>query len=404
MLTQTLAIFFDAYRELNAKKLFWLTLILSGLVVLSIASVGVTPTGIKILVWDWSIPFINSTLFPRAFFYQLAFVNVGIGIWLTWIAAILALVSVASMIPDFIASGSIELTLSKPIGRLRLFFTKYLAGLLFVTLQVTVFTLACYLVIGIRGKSWDARVFLAVPIVVCFFSYIFSICVLFGLLTRSTIASLLLTLLFWGMLFLVNLGETTTLTIREIQLERAKSRIAQIEVMEQEARKNVWQMEEDKRAEGTEAEGNPAAARITNPPADFAPTREQLDIGNPLLPGRREQLIEDQRNARIAGHVNTGFYIAKTILPKHAETTALLDRYLVTDEQLKAFRARRSNQLEIPESQRRSDDIQIDQQKIGDRVEDIIRGRSVWWVVGSSLVFEAVILTLAGIIFVRRDF
>lgn len=403
MLTQTLAIFFDAYRELNAKKLFWLTLILSSLVVLAIASVGVTPTGIKILIWDWNIPMINSTIIPPDVFYKSAFTGVGISIWLTWIAAILALVSVASMIPDFIASGSIELTLSKPIGRLRLFFTKYLAGLLFVTLQVTVFTLACFLVIGIRGGAWEFRVFLAVPIVVCFFSYLFSVCVLFGLLTRSTIASLLLTLLFWGMLFLINLGETTTLTIREMQLEQAKSRTARIERMERVARENLWQAEELKRAEAAEAEGKPAPAR-TDPPADFAPTREQLDIANPLLPAQRERLPEDQRDARTADRVNTGFYIAKTIFPKHAETTALLERYLVTDDQLKGIRERRNNQPGGPGQRRRNEELEFDQAQATDRVEDIIRGRSVWWVVGSSLVFEAFILTIAGVIFVRRDF
>ena len=31
-MTQTMAIFLDAYRELNSRKLFWITLILSGVV------------------------------------------------------------------------------------------------------------------------------------------------------------------------------------------------------------------------------------------------------------------------------------------------------------------------------------------------------------------------------------
>ena len=40
MLTQTLALLLDAYRELNAKKLFWITMILSGVIVLAFAAVG----------------------------------------------------------------------------------------------------------------------------------------------------------------------------------------------------------------------------------------------------------------------------------------------------------------------------------------------------------------------------
>jgi len=31
MIGQTLAIFLDAYRELNSRKLFWMTMLLSGL-------------------------------------------------------------------------------------------------------------------------------------------------------------------------------------------------------------------------------------------------------------------------------------------------------------------------------------------------------------------------------------
>jgi hypothetical protein len=50
-------------------------------------------------------------------------------------------------------------------------------------------------------------VFLAIPIVMCFFSYLFAVAVLLGVLTRSTIATLLLTILFWAMAFAVYFGE-----------------------------------------------------------------------------------------------------------------------------------------------------------------------------------------------------
>ena len=71
----------------------------------------------------------------------------------------------ASIFPDFVDRGSIDLMLSKPIGRTRLFFTKFLTGLLFAGLQVTVFTLASFLVIGLRGGDWEPWIFIAVPLV-----------------------------------------------------------------------------------------------------------------------------------------------------------------------------------------------------------------------------------------------
>ena len=102
------------------------------------------------------------------------------GVYLTWVAAVLALISTSSMFPDFLTGGSIDLYLSKPIGRVRLFFTKYVSGLMFVALQVSVFAVGSFLVLGWRGHSWEPSLFLAIPIVVIFFSYLYGICVLLG--------------------------------------------------------------------------------------------------------------------------------------------------------------------------------------------------------------------------------
>ena len=123
---QTAAIFLDAYRELNAKKLFWITMILSGLVVVAFAAMGNNEKGITIFHWTIELPFSSTKVVPRDEFYKMWFVSLGLKFWLGWIASILALVSTASMIPDFLAGGAIELSLSKPIGRLRLFLTKKL--------------------------------------------------------------------------------------------------------------------------------------------------------------------------------------------------------------------------------------------------------------------------------------
>ncbi|HVP72849.1 MAG TPA: hypothetical protein VMS30_03875, partial [Phycisphaerales bacterium] len=157
---QTLAIFFDAYRELNSKRLFWITLMLSGLVVAAFALVGINENGLRIIVWDLDLPGLNSNVIKPETFYKLMFTNLGIGFWLAWIATILALVTTAGIIPDFVSAGSIDLVLCKPLGRLRLFLTKYVTGLLFVALQVSVFSVASFFVLGIKGGTWEPAVFL----------------------------------------------------------------------------------------------------------------------------------------------------------------------------------------------------------------------------------------------------
>ena len=47
-MTQTLAIFYDAYRSLNARKVFWIALIMSLLVAGAFALVGINEKGISI--------------------------------------------------------------------------------------------------------------------------------------------------------------------------------------------------------------------------------------------------------------------------------------------------------------------------------------------------------------------
>src|SRR5205814_2315275 len=163
----------DAYRELNARKMFWIVLILSGVAMAAFSIIGVGPTNLTFL--RAKIPNFG---IPPLVFYKSLFSSVVIGLWLTWAATILALISTSSIFPDLIAGGSIDLFLAKPISRLRLFFTKYFAGLLFVVLQVVIFCVVSYFVLGIRGGFWRPAVFWALPIVVCFFSYLYSVCVL----------------------------------------------------------------------------------------------------------------------------------------------------------------------------------------------------------------------------------
>ncbi len=219
--SQTIAIFVDAYRSINSQKLFWLGLGISGLVVAAFACVGINPQGVKLLFWQIDSPWFNTGTTPPAMFYKQMFVSVGIGLWLAWLAAILALVSTAGSFPRLSESGTIDLFVSKPISRLRLFVTEYLAGLLFVTLQVTIFSVASLLVIGLRGGVWEPGLLAAVPLVVCFFSYLFAVCVLLGLLTRSTVAGLLLTLLFWFIVSMLGQAEESVLMFQAMERHEA---------------------------------------------------------------------------------------------------------------------------------------------------------------------------------------
>jgi ABC-type transport system involved in multi-copper enzyme maturation permease subunit len=383
---QTVAIFIDAYRELNAKKLFWITLILSLLVVVAFAFVGINEQGISIFGKTWPGAW-NTSLIPRETFYKFLFMQLAIPYWLAFAASVLALLSVGSVFPDFLVGGSIDLYLSKPIGRLRLFLTKYIAGLMFVGLQVLCFALGSFLVIGIRGGAWEVGIFLAVPLVVLFFSYIYCVCVLLGILTRSTLASLLVALLFWFMLFIMNSADSSLLVFKTMQqqsLARADQTLSfyQRLIDQQKSRPTTQQ----------------SAGMISN---------YEFQMKKPA---------EDREKFQSAVTQLTWWHnlvtSIKAPLPKTSETVSLMSRWLVEPDAItraeresqEQHRQRRQARLAAMGATRPSDRIEPDDADVQQEVMAELTGRRAARIIGTSVAFEVVVLAVAAWIFCRRDF
>jgi len=362
----------DAYRELNAKKLFWITLILSGLVCLALATIGRSGDGYQVL-WFGSMRFADGvpaeTLYGEVLFYY-----VGFKIWLTFGATILAIISTAGLFPDFIKEGCIDLVMSKPIGRLRLFFIKWATGLLFVTMQITLFTVGCFLVIGIRGNVWLWEMFWGIPLVILFFSYLYAVCVLIGLMTRSTVVAMLLTGLLW--LGLIGLDYTERIMANDMT---NKSYIVQ--VLEQ---------------RGPDAYATHGVTFDPFNPDDVtyseeaAAPRTQLEADADLA--QRRQTYATWRRFYMAA------YLIKTALPKTGETTSLLRTKMypdqVAEEGLEGMRLNVEYMDGYEWDPALAQSVRDDFQKV----------RGPLWVLGTSLLFEALVLALAAWKFCRRDY
>lgn len=362
-MTQIAAIFLDAYRELNARKMFWITLVISALVVGVLLMVGLNEKHeMSFLFWD--LPFPMPPEFTLADLLKATYVSIGVNFWLTWAAAILALISTASIFPDFVSSGSIDLVLAKPIGRLKLFLLKYLSGLLFVALQVGAFSLAAFALIGIRAGVWEPGLFVAVPIVVVFFSYLFCICALIGIITRSTIAALLLTVLFWLLLFGANTADKVVsmpYTLNQVYVEKLHQRIEM-----QRTRANPDQT---------------AIAMLETKLANAEQTRSTWSRWYGLIVGM------------------------KSALPKTEDTIKLLERALTESANLpEGGEDEQSQRAMMPFMTSDMYAAGVRAEVVYERMEQMYRGRSVAWVIGTSLIFEAVVLAIAGLIFYRRDY
>ena len=122
------AFIIDAYRQLTAAKLFWLTLGLSILVVIAFGSISFNQNGLTIFYGLQTIE--SETVYAGSPWARGLYIgiysNFLVTIWLSWIATILALISTCTIFPEFVKSGAIELTLSRPISRIKLFLVKYI--------------------------------------------------------------------------------------------------------------------------------------------------------------------------------------------------------------------------------------------------------------------------------------
>jgi ABC-type transport system involved in multi-copper enzyme maturation permease subunit len=380
---QTKAIFVDAYRELNAKKLFWISIALSSLLVLLFAAIGYNDDGVSFLWMSIGFLPINPSILSREFFYlQILFTSLGIQLWLTWVISILALVSTSSIIPDLISSGTIETTLSKPISRTRLFLSKYCTGLMFVGLQVGVFSLGSFLAIGLRGGVWEPGIFLAIPIVLAFFSFLFSISATIGLITRAAMPALLVTCLIWSVIFLMNLADGTLLMFKinsEILVEQRVERIEEIKSNTQRLIRSEMNREEPGSGD------------------NYVPKEDEIAERNPFMTSIRDGLEDDQQDLDQLTFWHNLVFGVKTVLPKTGETTDLLSRYLVDPSKY----PEQDDDFEEPED---PNEFVINQNETQKRMQEELSSRSLVWILGTSFMFEGALLIFCLWRFNRRDF
>jgi hypothetical protein len=375
-MTAVIAMFVDAYRQLNTRKLFWITLGLSAVVVIFYASIGFSETGMFMLfgLSETESPVLREGSPAARMLYRGIFSSFIVGIWLAWAAVILALISTTTIFPDFVAEGSVELVLSKPITRLWLFVVKYLTSLLFVTAQVTLFCVGVFFCLAWRLGEWNWIIFAAIPLITLMYSYIYSINVLVGVLTRSALAALLLCIVFWFTIFSINLSHgilTQFHTEHTVSLEHAEADV-----------------------EGTEQELRDIKAK--NPDANPSAIETRLEM---------ERSRRDAASEVVAklDPWHTGSHIVVTVLPKTSQTVGLLDRWLTEESDVNLIDILSGN-VALDDSGQAQPRKNNQQREVEVRLLEEERSRGLGWILGTSLIFEAIVLGLAAFFFVRRDY
>ncbi len=205
---QLWAIISDTYRSLKARGLYWVMLSISVTLGIVYASLGCDATG-------WSL-FFGSLHFDSSYLRAgtewersllLTSLHGLLDSWCMSWASLLALFAAATIFPDTMKPGAIDLLLSKPLSRGKLFLGKYLAALLFVAVQTALLAGICFLSLYGRLHTAYWGIFWSVGLVSLIFSFVFCVTTWIGVLTRSGMAAILWSVLFWFLLWAVQKTE-----------------------------------------------------------------------------------------------------------------------------------------------------------------------------------------------------
>ncbi len=121
---------------------------------------------------------------------------------------VISVIITAFFIPNMLRKGSIDLLISKPIGRTQLLVYKYIGGLVFISI-ITSFTITLvWIAISFRAGYWDPTFLLTIPTLLLAFAILYALSTAVAVFTRSAIASILITIAFMFGLFIVGQAKT----------------------------------------------------------------------------------------------------------------------------------------------------------------------------------------------------
>jgi ABC-type transport system involved in multi-copper enzyme maturation permease subunit len=123
-----------------------------------------------------------------------------------FLGLLLALVWTVGFLPTFLEPSAAAVLLAKPAGRGQLLLGKFVGVLTFVAFQVAFFVILTWLALGLRTQVWDMTYWWCIPLLVLHFAVFYSFSVLLAVLTRSTVACVFGSLLFWLLAWGVNYG------------------------------------------------------------------------------------------------------------------------------------------------------------------------------------------------------
>ncbi len=104
----------------------------------------------------------------------------------------LSVFATASIVPNMMEKGTIDILISKPVSRFELLFGKTAGSILIVFCNVAYFIAGIWLIISLKTGYWDGTFLLSIFTITFYFIILYSILLLIGVATQSTALSIII--------------------------------------------------------------------------------------------------------------------------------------------------------------------------------------------------------------------
>lgn len=117
--------------------------------------------------------------------------------FINFAALVLSIFATASILPNTMEKGSIDLLLSKPVSRSEIFLGKWLGSMLIVIVNIAYYIIGMWLIFGIRTGYWNPG-FLGTTLTISYtFLVLYAPMTLIGVTSRSSALTIILLYVFY---------------------------------------------------------------------------------------------------------------------------------------------------------------------------------------------------------------
>jgi ABC-type transport system involved in multi-copper enzyme maturation permease subunit len=123
----------------------------------------------------------------------LGYIQSGIAVTIFFISLFISLFSVSSVFPDMLKKGNIDLLLSKPSSRGKIFFQRYLGAMTAVSFNVFYIILFSWIILSAKFDIWNFRLIISGFVIMVFFFNIFALMAMTAMFIKNSVISLMMT-------------------------------------------------------------------------------------------------------------------------------------------------------------------------------------------------------------------